>query len=601
MPIFPTGVFSATDPTPDTSRGSGTTGPAEEVDALNHEVEAIESFLRSGASGGVNVMAYGAYGDGVHDDQPGFTAARAAAGIYGKVIVPSGNYLFLTADSHGNAVSLTSVGAILQGSGKYNTTLKLGCAVTWGVEALATLCEVRDLGVELTGSGSCTYGIGVSTLTSVGSSSYCNFVNLISQTCGSAGQFAVGPDHPGSSSMDIAFTKFRGCSAESAVAAGFLLGNGTGGNTLATHMTHCEAVGCAIGVNPQGTSYTWSQGDMGENGVDFIAGDGAECAIQGVRSENSGQLLTGPSVAFEYLTSVKDVSFSCGGLVSSGKVIDYGCSGTLTLDNLQIWENGSVTPIINVGNGVQALNVVARGLQCATPLWSLFTGDYAITDIVVEAYTQLSPGGVNPILTAGCVPLQVRTAAGWLTPGNPPAEAQPLAGCLASSMSRLVASTGVALGTSGELTAAEVYLYAGQVVGHLAWAADGSAVSPTHQWLCLMDASGNMLAVTADQGTTAIAAGIITPIAITAIASGAWSTFVVPETGVYYVGLCVVAATMPIAWGQSCQSPWLGYGPSYAGPFPAFTTSTTYTGSPGFPVNFAQNLSLAVPWFGVFS
>jgi hypothetical protein len=56
MPIFPTGVFSATNPTPTTTRASGTTGPAEQVAALNGEVEAIETFL--GASG-ANVQGSG--------------------------------------------------------------------------------------------------------------------------------------------------------------------------------------------------------------------------------------------------------------------------------------------------------------------------------------------------------------------------------------------------------------------------------------------------------------------------------------------------------------------------------------------------------------
>jgi hypothetical protein len=45
MATFPTGIFSTTNPTPTTSRASGTTGPAEQVSALNGEVTAIETFL----------------------------------------------------------------------------------------------------------------------------------------------------------------------------------------------------------------------------------------------------------------------------------------------------------------------------------------------------------------------------------------------------------------------------------------------------------------------------------------------------------------------------------------------------------------------------
>lgn len=86
----------------------------------------------------------------------------------------------------------------------------------------------------------------------------------------------------------------------------------------------------------------------------------------------------------------------------------------------------------------------------------------------------------------------------------------------------------VAVGTTGTVSMHGIPLAAGMVVGNLAVLSGTTAASgPTHWWLALADMQLNVLAVTADQLSAAIAASTFLKVATTA-------TLVVPYTGLFY-------------------------------------------------------------------
>ena len=104
---------------------------------------------------------------------------------------------------------------------------------------------------------------------------------------------------------------------------------------------------------------------------------------------------------------------------------------------------------------------------------------------------------------------------------------------------------------SGRLSLFAIELLAGQVVSTITFFAAGAAASaPTNQWFSLWDASRNLLGVTNDDTTTAW--GIPTSKTLTLA-----SSYTVPTSGLYYLGIVVVASTPPNLMGAA-GSPALG-------------------------------------------
>lgn len=80
-------------------------------------------------------------------------------------------------------------------------------------------------------------------------------------------------------------------------------------------------------------------------------------------------------------------------------------------------------------------------------------------------------------------------------------------------------------------------LYKGQTITNLLFITGTTAAgTPTHSWMTLHDSSRVKVAETADMLTAAIAASTLHTYSLT-------SPYVVPTTGLYYVGICVIATT----------------------------------------------------------
>lgn len=139
--------------------------------------------------------------------------------------------------------------------------------------------------------------------------------------------------------------------------------------------------------------------------------------------------------------------------------------------------------------------------------------------------------------------------------------------------------------TSGTLYMTAVELPAGLTITNLYIGTDStSPASQTHAWLALFNSSRQMLAVTADKGSTAFPTTTWNTAAIATIASGAASSFTTTYAGLHYVGFLQTASTM-----NSLQSASSLRGQADAGQGPAISgpSSTGQTTPPAFPFTAA--------------
>lgn len=114
-------------------------------------------------------------------------------------------------------------------------------------------------------------------------------------------------------------------------------------------------------------------------------------------------------------------------------------------------------------------------------------------------------------------------------------------GAKAQTIPRGISSVGSAsFLTSGQVYFTGLWLRAGDSISTISFAAGGTgATLPTNQWFVLADASLNKVAITADDTTTAWAASGVKTLSITG------GPYVVPSSGLYYVGILVVASVTP--------------------------------------------------------
>jgi hypothetical protein len=156
-----------------------------------------------------------------------------------------------------------------------------------------------------------------------------------------------------------------------------------------------------------------------------------------------------------------------------------------------------------------------------------------------------------------------------------------------------------ALGTGGSTTQflSAIYLPAGFPVGHLSYCSSTTAAStPTHWWFSLHDSSLKMLAVTADQTTTAWATNTLKSLAIATTATGAGTVFVTTYSGLYYVAYCITATTLP---AMVAADPLVGIGG--VAPTLAIQNSTNPGTIPAFPYTATNSLTTGTYWWAEVS
>lgn len=143
---------------------------------------------------------------------------------------------------------------------------------------------------------------------------------------------------------------------------------------------------------------------------------------------------------------------------------------------------------------------------------------------------------------------------------------------------------------TGQLSLVGIYLRAGQVINNITFYSATTAASvPLNQWFALYDKNRNKLAVTADNTTTAWAAETGRTLALAA-------PYTVPTSGMYYLGICVVASTCPTLRSEVSGVVVTGTAPILAGvsttgltdPTTAPLTAAALTASGNFPYAYVS-------------
>lgn len=180
--------------------------------------------------------------------------------------------------------------------------------------------------------------------------------------------------------------------------------------------------------------------------------------------------------------------------------------------------------------------------------------------------------GTTPVAhTAGFTIKQVVTAGG-LGALSLPLYAQPY-GCTAASMARSQASNTAIAPASGTLCVTSLVIPQYTVVSNLTFVTGGTAeTGGTHGWHVLLDSTLKVVAVSADQTGAAVWSPANTPITLAAT-----SAYTTTYTGLYYIGVMVVATGMPTFNGSAGlgTSGAMGQAPVFCG-----TSSTGQTTPP---------------------
>jgi hypothetical protein len=128
---------------------------------------------------------------------------------------------------------------------------------------------------------------------------------------------------------------------------GFYFGNGTTGNQYDYVIYNSAASGCRSGVYCDASGFEWYGGQPAQNAIEFhFVGAPAQATIQGIQSQDSGQLLNVIGGSATATVSVRDVLFTTSRLVGSGYWIQVtGIARGWEFSNIRA-NTGTARPVI---------------------------------------------------------------------------------------------------------------------------------------------------------------------------------------------------------------------------------------------------------------
>ncbi len=128
---------------------------------------------------------------------------------------------------------------------------------------------------------------------------------------------------------------------------GFYFGNGMSGNQYDYVAYNSSAAQCRAGVYCNASGFEWYGGQPSNNAIDFqFVGAPVQTTIQGIQSQESGQLLNVVGGSAVATVSVRDLLFTTNSLVSSGYWIQVtGIARGWEFSNVRAW-TGTAKPVI---------------------------------------------------------------------------------------------------------------------------------------------------------------------------------------------------------------------------------------------------------------
>jgi hypothetical protein len=413
---YPGAIDSFTDPTA-TQPQNAPSHSGQHTNA-NDAIKAIETFV--GISGTLTPQEYwvsnGTLASDSNNGQRGapfatfqhaVTVGEATGNAY-KINLGIGNITISAADGSGNGVTVTKAASVIEGAGKYLTSVVFNTTLTYGICVKdATNAMVQNLRITTGAAGAVTYGVGVTT---TGSCEHTHFTNVFCD--GGAGTFtnvfAVGPD----TALDVAETIFVGCTAYIGApgvgGSGWLLGNGTNANVLNVSMFGCQSEGNYYNINCNGVFCRWYGGTLqtaGYSDVYISVVDVSEpLVIDGVRSEGSPRFLADSGNAGGATIELSNITFNSTVIAADGKWLRCDSVNTLSLRNITVNSSSGPLPIVEANASSNApLAVIIDNLTQPNTLALGVVFQAANTVVNIRNYVQTNSSGTPIAITAQAV------------------------------------------------------------------------------------------------------------------------------------------------------------------------------------------------------
>jgi Pectate lyase superfamily protein len=346
-------------------------GTALAVTGHSLSARASESATSSQpALGWVNVRDYGAAGNGSIDDTVAINAAITAvtgnaspmtstrfpaAGVY----LPPGIYK-VTADLLIRSVegfAFAGAGAeltLLMASGKGFNTAVLN--IDGSAKSSFQGFSIFGDGTEGSGGGALPNAINLTWTTAARRSTTGNvfsdiYVRGLKFACGLRMGAPSGSARQvdGTTVRDVVISGFGNAryTYTTLYLYGFYFGNGTTGNQYDYVAYNSSASGCRSGVYCDASGFEWYGGQPAQNATEFhFVGAPAQTTIQGIQSQDSGQLINAIGGSATATVSVRDVLFASNALVGSGHWIQVtGIARGWEFSNVRA-NTGTARPVI---------------------------------------------------------------------------------------------------------------------------------------------------------------------------------------------------------------------------------------------------------------
>jgi len=321
--------------------------------------------------GWVNVSDYGAVGNGIHNDTAAINAAinavagNAAPATHTRfptacIYLPPGAYK-VTSDLLIQSVE----GFVFAGAGSDLTVLLAsGPGFTTAVLNIDGSAKGKYQGFTIVGDGTessgnnaLPNGINLTWTTAASRSTTANifndiYVKSLKFSCG------IRMGAPAGTTRQVDSTTIRDVIVAGSGTAthkystlylrGFCFGNGDSGNQYDFAVYNSWATGCRTGVYADASGFVWYGGQPAENGTEFrFVGEMGQTTIQGIQSQDSGQLLYATGGSIVTTVSVRDVVFVTSYLVSSDYWIEVtGIARGWEFSNVRAYSTTAARPVI---------------------------------------------------------------------------------------------------------------------------------------------------------------------------------------------------------------------------------------------------------------